>query len=63
MTKFRNLKIGDTFDFISPNRTLNSFYDRCRKLSARVYSSLDTGYTHRVGSGDCQVYHVNGSKD
>ncbi len=56
--KFRDLKIGDTFDFISPDRMLNSFYERCRKVSARCYRD-DKRNRYEVGTINCDVYHVN----
>lgn len=58
MSKFRDLAIGDSFDFVSPDRMLNSFYRKCRKISARRYR--DDSYTvHSVGSIGAEVYHVN----
>jgi hypothetical protein len=57
MTKFRELKIGDAFDFVSPDSRLNSFYLRCRKMSARKYTAED-GFTYLVGSVDAKVYNV-----
>jgi hypothetical protein len=65
-TLFRDLKVGDTFDFIDDeNRMYNSFYDRCVKLSAMTYKSIEpetrperyTG-TYQVGSIKAQVFHV-----
>lgn len=58
---FDSLPIGATFDFIGPDRMLNSFYDRCTKTSARGYE-----WTHasgqklctNVGSVHCKVYNV-----
>lgn len=55
---FQDLANGDTFDFVSPNLSLNSFSERCVKLSARRYRSLETGLVHRVGSINANVYHV-----
>lgn len=60
MTKFRELEIGDMFDFIGPNRMLNSYHTRCIKLSPRTYGPID-GDDHdkmRVGSINAEVYHV-----
>jgi hypothetical protein len=65
--KFRDLAIGQTFDFISPNRMLNSFYSTCEKTSARKYRwknplkcslSPQEYLETRVGSIDAEVYHV-----
>jgi hypothetical protein len=61
MTTFKELAIGDTFDFISPNRTLNSYFRRCVKLSARTYTPVegeDEPTALRIGSIHAQVYHV-----
>lgn len=66
--KFSELKIGDTFDFISPDFMLNSFYERCVKISARRYQwrnpvkcSLSPAefLTARVSNIHTRVYHVN----
>jgi len=56
--KFRDLKIGDTFDFISPNKLANSFFERCKKISPRRYRANKKKY--QVGSVHAEVYHVNG---
>ena len=61
MTKFRDLNIGDQFDFIGPDRMLNSFYARCVKLSARTYTEADgenEPRPMRVGSINVEVFHV-----
>ena len=55
--QFRDLNIGDTFDFISPDRIMNSFYLRCEKISQRKYKD-ETGVIHRVGTINCYVYNV-----
>jgi hypothetical protein len=60
--KFRDLAIGQSFDFIGPDRMLNSFYSTCRKISARIYEwQLDDGRWKQgcVGSLDANVYHVD----
>jgi len=60
--KFRDLHIGDTFDFVSNNRMFNSFFDRCIKVSARKYKSIDNPrnaeFTYTVGTINCSVFHV-----
>jgi hypothetical protein len=65
--KFRDLQIGDTFDFIGPDNMLNSFYSRCTKISSRKYrwenpiqcSLSPAKYLEtRVGSINVEVYHV-----
>lgn len=54
--KFRDLNIGDTFDFIKPGRLHNSFTKRCTKISARKYR--DNMHTHTVGTVNVEVYNV-----
>ena len=67
---FVELKVGDTFDFVGPNR-YNSFYETCTKVSTRKYSypsrrlggeqrpkPFDT-YLASVGSKGAEVFHVN----
>jgi hypothetical protein len=54
--KFRDLNIGDTFDFIKPNSLRNSFTKRCTKISARKYR--DDLHTHLVGTINVEVYNV-----
>jgi hypothetical protein len=39
-TKFRELSVGQTFDFVKPNSVFNSFFDRCIKVGPRAYASL-----------------------
>jgi hypothetical protein len=58
--KFRELKIGDRFDFVSPNRMLNSYFERCVKRSAQTYTAenSDSQVVMRVGSVNVEVYHV-----
>ena len=61
--KFKDLNVGDTFDFVSPNSNLNSFYMSCTKTGPRSYTwqSHHDGSTlkSRVGSANVLVYHVN----
>ena len=56
--KFRDLTIGQSFDFISDNRSLNSFYDRCIKTSARQYQSLESATVYTIGSINAAIYHA-----
>lgn len=58
MTTFRDLAIGDTFDFIGPDPMLNSFYERCRKIGARTYETVPDHMQCRVGSVAATVYHI-----
>jgi hypothetical protein len=60
-TKFKDLSIGDSFDFISPDRTLNSFFLRCEKTGPRKYKDSE-GTDHKVGSTSVEVYHVEKAK-
>lgn len=61
-TTFKSLPIGAKFDFVDEARpTLNSFYDRCVKRSARGYMSLRTGLKANVGKVTVEVYHVDKS--
>lgn len=57
-TRFKDLAIGDTFDFVGPDPMLNSFYARCRKISARGYRD-DKRTRYTVGSASVEVFHVN----
>jgi hypothetical protein len=55
---FSSLNIGDTFDFVDPNRPhLNSFFKRCKKVSTRKYED-ESGTQHTVGTVSCRVFHV-----
>lgn len=68
--KFRNLAIGDTFDFIPPTGQA-SFYHTCTKVSTRKYKwplgewvktptgkHITFGFS-TVGTINVEVYHVN----
>ena len=55
--QFRKLKIGDTFDFVSPNHMMNSFYLACKKISDRLYIDAE-GTKYQVGRITACVYHV-----
>jgi hypothetical protein len=59
--KFRDLQIGDSFDFIKPHSHLNSFYSRCVKVSTRQYTD-DVGYRYSVGAINVEVYNVERKK-
>lgn len=58
MTTFKDLSEQQEFDFIRPDSHLNSFFDRCVKVSPRQYQSLRTGMIFTVGSIYADVYHV-----
>ena len=55
---FRDLDVGDSFDFVGHDWRFNSYYRRCVKVSARKYKD-DDGREHEVGSISCNVYHVH----
>lgn len=57
MTQFRDLAIGQGFDFIGPDRAYNSFFLRCTKISPRRYLD-ERGTEHRVGTINAEVFHV-----
>lgn len=63
MTYFRDLAIGQTFDFIDDdNRMLNSFFARCTKIGPRTYTwHANIGrrvMRTQVGSIYAQVFHI-----
>ncbi len=55
--RFRDLAIGQSFEWIEPGGYYNSFYLSCVKTSARGYRD-SMGTDHRVGSINAHVYHV-----
>lgn len=55
--KFRELSVGQTFDWIAPDPTRTSFYLRCTKITARKYRD-ERGDTHEVGTINAAVYHA-----
>ena len=58
--EFRQLAIGDTFDFVNMSQPMmNSFYRRCVKISTRKYQAIeDPKDIYSVGSISARVYHV-----
>lgn len=58
--RFRDLMIGQTFDFVDPALgRFNSYYRRVVKTSTRSYTEVDNAHnTYRVGSIDAPVFHV-----
>jgi len=56
---FRELNVGDTFDFISDDRP-NSFYSRCTKSSPHCYTwdGITGNLKSRVGTINVHVFHV-----
>lgn len=70
--RFRDLAIGQTFDFIDDSRPhLNSFFERCTKISARSYTwqgwDWENGgkrdYSTRVGTINAGVFHWGPSRE
>jgi len=66
-TKFRELPVGQVFDFIS-GTMYDSFWARCVKISARKYAVVGEvdrpdckRIEYRVGSINAEVYHVGPS--
>jgi hypothetical protein len=60
--KFRELSIGDEFDFVNPDSFFNSFFMRCAKISPRKYVDSN-GQAHMVGSINARVWNVERKKD
>lgn len=62
--RFRDLPIGDEFDFVDHSRLINSFTSRCRKISARRYEWADNIFPKtrvlrsEVGTINVRVYNV-----
>lgn len=61
MTMFKELHVGDSFDWINPAEgAYNSFFQRCVKVDAYRYTAEDAALGKmRVGSLGATVYHVN----
>lgn len=55
--QFRNLTIGQTFDWINDATLHNSFYKRCTKVGNTTYQDAD-GHYHSVGTTRAEVFHV-----
>lgn len=55
--QFRNLYIGQTFDWINDAVSYNSFFKRCTKVSNTTYRDED-GVVHSVGTTKAEVFHV-----
>lgn len=62
MTAFRDIQVGDKFDFDSGQLGCVSFYDRCVKTSNRKYQSLkrpqDFPDGMEVGTTHVKIFHV-----
>ena len=59
--KFREMLVGDTFDFIGGEYP--SFFERCIKVSKRCYVGTTKGLNYHVGSINATVYHIEGRTD
>jgi hypothetical protein len=64
-TRFRDLAIGDTFDWVDPAPgASNSFFCKCKKIGARSYETVEPVGAMgklmdcRVGTINARVYHV-----
>jgi hypothetical protein len=60
--RFKELAIGQQFDFIDDSSLTNSFFYRCVKTGKRTYETVDhiTGnipHKHEVGTINVKVYH------
>lgn len=56
---FKDLPVGATFDFVDDSKPgYNSFFDRCKKVSARKYVSERTGTSFLVQTIRAKVFHV-----
>lgn len=55
--RFKDMKVGDRFDFVGPRPMYNSFLKTCFKTGDRTYRDTD-GTDHEVGSTGSRVYHV-----
>lgn len=60
--QFKNLHVGDTFDFVAPNSRTNSFFLRCIKISPRKYRD-SSGTEHRIGRDLCRIYNILTAED
>ena len=54
---FKDLAIGQRFDFVSPDIGYNSFYYRCIKISPRRYRSVETQIVYMIGTTKCVVFN------
>ncbi|MER9833395.1 hypothetical protein NKJ28_00260 [Mesorhizobium sp. M0145] len=57
MPKFRDLAIGQAFDWIGSAGN-NSFFEQCRKISTRKYVGLQNGRAYTVGTINAEVFNV-----
>jgi hypothetical protein len=55
--KFKDLEIGQLFDWIDDVRRDDHFYQLCWKVGKRTYAD-EHGTRHTVGSINANVFHV-----
>jgi hypothetical protein len=66
--KFKELKIGQTFDWVNPAVRHNSFFKRCRKVSDRSYvvllpyGDMSNEGLIKVGSINAEVFNVEAGR-
>lgn len=56
--QFRNLNIGQSFDFVNDSVLRNSFFKRCTKVGNNTYRDSDD-FIHTVGTTRCEVFHID----
>ena len=58
--QFKDVKVGQTFDFVKPDTFQNSFFNPCVKVGPRHYAYLMRGVRclNRIGTSKCVVYNV-----
>ena len=57
--KFRDLQIGQSFDFINDSDIMKtSFFKRCIKISGRKYIGVDN-VSYTIGSINANVFHID----
>ncbi len=55
---FDSLAVGDTFDFVSYERTYNSFWCRCVKVDDQQYMAEGYSKPFHVGTVKVEVFGV-----
>jgi len=70
MATFSDLAVGQTFDWIDDERRGGvSFFQPCKKISARKYIAITSGpcghagHTYQVGTLNARVFHVDKYKE
>ena len=57
MNKFKNLGIGENFDFISDDITINSFYRPCQKVATNKYMD-EFRHIYTIGTINANIYNI-----